>query len=100
MIFPEGTRSTDNEIRLFKRGAFQLAIQANVPILPVIIDGTGGILPKHGLIFGRGDHIKIRVLDPVSPESFHTDNPDELAAKFNINMTGELKKMRMNNLSF
>ena len=49
MIFPEGTRSLDREIGFFKRGAFQLAIQANVPILPVLIDGTGGILPKHGL---------------------------------------------------
>ena len=57
MIFPEGTRSADNEIGFFKRGAFQLALQANVPILPVLIDGTGDILPKHGLIFGSGHHI-------------------------------------------
>ena len=40
MIFPEGTRSADGEIGFFKRGAFQLAIQDDVPILPVVIDGT------------------------------------------------------------
>jgi len=82
MIFPEGTRSKDGEVGFFKRGAFQLAIQAGVPILPIVIDGTGGILPKHGLVFGTGHDIKMKVLDPVHPESFGTDNPDELALKF------------------
>ena len=61
MIFPEGTRSPDNQIGFFKKGAFQLAISAKVPILPVLIDGTGEILPKHGLIF-KGRH-KIRIKD-------------------------------------
>jgi len=82
MIFPEGTRSRDGEIGFFKRGAFQLALQAGVPILPIVIDGTGGILPKHGLVFGTGHDVKIKVLDPMHPESFGTENPDELALKF------------------
>ena len=79
MIFPEGTRSLDTEIKFFKRGAFQLALQADVPILPVLIDGTGGILPKHGLIFEGGHPPRIRVLDPVLPSSFNTTEPDVLA---------------------
>jgi len=94
MIFPEGTRSTDNEIGFFKRGAFQLAIQANVTILPVLIDGTGGILPKHGLIFGTGHHITIKVLDPVTPDKFNTSNVDELALRFSEMMSSELKELR------
>lgn len=94
MIFPEGTRSTDNEIGFFKRGAFQLAIQANTPILPVLIDGTGGILPKHGLIFGSGHHIRIKVLDQVNPEDFGTDNPDILAQKLGTIMKSALKELR------
>jgi 1-acyl-sn-glycerol-3-phosphate acyltransferase len=98
MIFPEGTRSLNKEISFFKRGAFRLAIQAEVPILPVLIDGTGGILPKHGLIFGSGHKITIRVLDPVISSSFETDNPDELAIKLRLLMTGELKKLRANNV--
>ena len=81
MIFPEGTRSLNSEIGFFKRGAFQLALQADVPILPVLIDGTGGILPKHGLIFGSGHHIRIKVLDPINPATFDTDNPEILALK-------------------
>ena len=94
MIFPEGTRSNNNEIGFFKRGAFQLAIQANTPILPVLIDGTGGILPKHGLIFGSGHHIRIKVLDQVNPEDFGTDNPEILALKFGTLMKSALKELR------
>ncbi len=94
MIFPEGTRSSDSEIGFFKRGAFQLALQADVPILPVLIDGTGGILPKNGLIFGGKNKILIRVLDPVLPTAFKTDNPDELAQHFNSMMKSELQILR------
>jgi 1-acyl-sn-glycerol-3-phosphate acyltransferase len=94
MIFPEGTRSLDNEIGFFKRGAFQLALQANLPLLPVLIDGTGGILPKHGLIFGSGHEIRIKVLDPVYPDSFGTDNPENLALKLSSLMTSELRALR------
>ena len=94
MIFPEGTRSLDNEIGFFKRGAFQLAIQANVPILPVLIDGTGGILPKHGLIFTSGHSISIRVLDPILPSSFDTSSPDILAQKLNSLMVTKIDELR------
>lgn len=99
MIFPEGTRSLNQEIGFFKRGAFQLAIQAEVPILPILIDGTGGILPKHGLIFGSGHHITIRVLDPVQPASFDTADPEVLAMKMNLLMSGNLKELRNSNLA-
>jgi 1-acyl-sn-glycerol-3-phosphate acyltransferase len=94
MIFPEGTRTVNNEIGFFKRGAFQLALQANVPLLPVLVDGTGGILPKHGLIFGSGHEIRIKVLDPVYPDSFGTDTPEGLALKLSSFMTSELKELR------
>jgi len=97
MMFPEGTRSTDNEIGFFKMGAFTMALTADVPILPIVIDGTGGILPKHGWVMGNGRHIKMRVLDPVPPSMFGTDKPEELADKFRELMTSELKKLRNKN---
>jgi 1-acyl-sn-glycerol-3-phosphate acyltransferase len=93
MIFPEGTRSLNNKLGFFKRGAFQLAMQADVHLLPVLIDGTGGILPKHGMIFGSGHQIKIRVLDPVKPAAFGTDNPESLALKLSTFMALELDKL-------
>jgi len=94
MLFPEGTRSPDRDIKFFKRGAFQLAIAAKKPLLPVLIDGTGDVLPKHGLIF-RGFHkITIRVLDPVDPADFGTPDCDELAMRFQVMMSEELKRLR------
>lgn len=94
MIFPEGTRSVNGDIGFFKRGAFLLAMQAGVPVLPILIDGTSEILPKHGLKFRSGYKVHIRVLDPVFPAEFATDNPDLLAAEFCGMMKSELSKMR------
>jgi len=74
--------------------SFQLALQANVSILPVLIDGTRGILPKHGMIFGSGHHIRIKVLDPIDPKDFGTDNPENLALKLSSLMTTALKELR------
>ena len=94
MIFQEGTRSVNNEIGFYKRGAFQLALQADVPLLPVLIDGTGGILPKHGFIFSSGHQVRIRVLDPIDPITFRKDAPETLALKISTYMTSELKDFR------
>lgn len=94
MMFPEGTRSVDGEIGFFKRGAFQLAINAHVPILPIVLDGSGGILPKHGLVFTTGHKIGIKVFDPVLPESFNTEDPDILSLGFSNFMIEALKEFR------
>jgi 1-acyl-sn-glycerol-3-phosphate acyltransferase len=94
MIFPEGTRSLDGEIGFFRRGAFQLAIEAGVPLVPVLIDGTAEILPKHGFRFRSGYHVNIRVLDPVFPADFGTENPDLLASAMSDLMKSELSTIR------
>jgi len=94
MMFPEGTRSVDREIGFFKRGAFQLAISAQVPILPIVLDGSGDVLPKHGFIFTTGHKIRIKVFDPVLPESFNTGDPDLLSRNMSNFMTEALKELR------
>ena len=94
MIFPEGTRSADNEIAPFKLGAFQLALMTDKSILPVVVDGTGNVLPKHGMVFSRRQTLKIKVLDPVHPGSFGTADPEKLAARFRDLLAAELSNMR------
>jgi 1-acyl-sn-glycerol-3-phosphate acyltransferase len=64
MIFPEGTRSPTAELLPFKDGAFRLAIDAGVPILPLALHGTGNALPKHDWRFGRSTAV-VEVLPPV-----------------------------------
>ncbi len=64
MIFPEGTRSATAELLPFKDGAFRLALDAGVPILPLALHGTGPALRKHDWRFGRSTAI-VEVLEPV-----------------------------------
>jgi len=64
MIFPEGTRSTTADLLPFKDGAFRLAVDAGVPILPLVVHGTSTALPKHDWRFGRSTAV-VRVLEPV-----------------------------------
>src|SRR3954468_3178237 len=64
MIFPEGTRSRTAELLPFKDGAFRLAIEAGVPILPLAVSGTRTALPKHDWRFGRSV-AEVQILDPV-----------------------------------
>lgn len=47
LFFPEGTRSSDATLRPFKMGAFRLAHELSLPILPITIHGSGRILPPH-----------------------------------------------------
>ena len=68
-----------------------------MPILPVLIDGTGGILPKHGLIFGTGHKIRIRVLDPIFPDSFCSDTPEALALKISSFMRSGFDELKAEN---
>ncbi len=73
MMFPEGTRSPDAEVRAFKDGAFRMAIEANCPLYPIVLTGTADTLPKHGLLIEPRAHCRVRVLDPLDPAEFDGD---------------------------
>ncbi len=95
VIFPEGTRSLTGAIGKFKTGAFQIAIKTDKPLLPVLIDGTGEIMPKKGgVIFRNRRVVRIRVLDPISPGQFGTGNPEELAERVHALMVNAMDKLR------
>jgi 1-acyl-sn-glycerol-3-phosphate acyltransferase len=95
MMFPEGTRSSHGEPGMFKPGSFQLALDSGRPILPVILDGTGSVLPKKGHHFSGGHHLRLKVLDPVYPGSFGSDDPEVLAIRFRDVMVKELDMLRV-----
>ena len=94
VIFPEGTRSLTGVIGKFKPGAFQIAVKTDKPLLPVLIDGTGDILPKKGFIFGNRSVVRIRVLDPIFPGNFKTGDPEELAAMVHAQMVSAMEQLR------
>ena len=80
MIFPEGTRSRTAELLPFKDGAFRLAIEAGVPILPLAVSGTRTALPKHGWRFGRSA-AEVRVLEPIETDGLTLDDVPSLKAR-------------------
>lgn len=76
MIFPEGTRSKNGDLGAFKDGAFSTAIEAGVPILPLVVHGTRTALRKHDWRLGRSEAV-VRVLEPVPTDGL---GPDDVAA--------------------
>lgn len=63
MIFPEGTRSRTDAMLPFKDGAFRLAIEAGVPVLPIALTGTRNAIAKHDWRIGP-THAIVEILDP------------------------------------
>lgn len=92
-IFPEGTRSKDGEIHRFRSGAFALAKDAGVDILPVLLDGTKTFVKKN-MMFNWGNRIKLRVLPPVPAEEVASLEIHELMERVHGNMCAALDEMK------
>lgn len=73
LLFPEGTRSPDGQVKNFKDGAFRLAVSKKVPIIPITIAGTEKMLPKHSLVFREMANCEVHVMEPVDPTPYGDD---------------------------
>lgn len=71
VVYPEGTRSEDGEVRPFRKGAFHLAAAAGLPVVPFFVSGTRELLPKGALAFRRtaGIRVDIGAALPVPQDS-------------------------------
>lgn len=92
-MFPEGTRSKDGEIHRFKAGAFALAKEAGVDILPVVMEGTDTVI-KPNFLFNWRHRLKIRVLPPVSAGHIAVTDQKELADEVRAGMVAALNDLR------
>ncbi len=77
IIFPEGTRSRDGNIRQFKKGGFVLAVDAGVPVVPVIIHGTWPIMQKDSLRIRPGN-VVLEIGEPIEASNYSRRNKDDL----------------------
>lgn len=93
-IFPEGTRSKTGEIQRFKGGAFALAKEAGVEILPVVLDGTTKIFKPKSIFFNWRNVLTIKVLPPISAEHVAETDSSVLAQEVQSLMTDALAEIR------
>jgi 1-acyl-sn-glycerol-3-phosphate acyltransferase len=90
-IFPEGTRNIAKEGLLpFKRGAFHIAIQAKVPIVPVVSSSLLPIIDRKKKYINSGV-VKIVVLPPIQTEGYTEAQIDELSNKVRNQMLEALR---------
>lgn len=76
LVFPEGTRGTGTDFLPFKNGAFRIAIDTGLPLLPVVIEGTDRVSKPGSKLFYPG-RASIRVLDPIDTAGM--TNEDDLS---------------------
>ncbi len=80
IFFPEGTRSFDGVVMDFKKGAFKMALDLNLPILPVSIIGTKEVLPNRTLDIFPGK-VSMKIQEPIPVEGYSDENVEELINK-------------------
>jgi 1-acyl-sn-glycerol-3-phosphate acyltransferase len=96
MMFPEGTRSRTGRMLPFKHGAFVLALQAKVPVVPIVVDGSFEAIPPDWVLRQRGIvHVRVRVGEPIEPDGFDEPNAFAEAVRAKMELTQrELWKLR------
>lgn len=91
VIFPEGTRSKDGKLGIFKAGSMKLATKAKVAIVPVAIIGTYDMMkPKSPWIYSNS--IELRILDPIYTENLKKDEEKLLHQQVRKQIQEEIEK--------
>lgn len=94
MFFPEGTRSRDGRMKKFSLGAFELAIRDNIPVLPMVIDGTQECLPKKTWVFTRDVYVNLKVLEPIATDEFTKEDSLDLMEQTRGKIADQLMEWR------
>jgi len=95
IIFPEGTRSQDGNLKSFKNGGFVLAVDSGVPIIPIIIHGTWQIMSKNQLRIKPG-RVFLEIQKPVESSNFSRKTKNDLLEKVRQIISDGLEEERKN----
>lgn len=79
VVFPEGSRTYTGRMERFKKGAFQLSEELQLPIVPITIDGAFEVLPRtKGFSFVRRHSLRLVIHAPIAPPSQEQNNMKEV----------------------
>ena len=74
-VFPEGSRSYTGHMGVFKKGAFMLADELQLPVVPLTINGSFNIMPRtRDMKFARWHRLTLTIHDPIYPVGKGPDN--------------------------
>ena len=76
ILAPEGTRTVSPTLAPFKKGAFHLAMQAGVPMVPIVIHNAGDVAPKGDFVF-RSTTVQVDVLPPVDTSAWRIETLED-----------------------
>jgi 1-acyl-sn-glycerol-3-phosphate acyltransferase len=93
-VFPEGTRSHEGTIQPFKEGAFIIAKDNGVPLLPIVLEGTGKVLPKKSFWLKASQTFTVRVLDEIPASIVSKMEIPELMHLCQVSMIHALNDIR------
>ena len=97
IIFPEGTRSQNQNIQSFKKGGFVLAIDSGVPIIPVIIHGTWSIMQKKQILVRPGN-VVLEIKKPINTLDYTRETKDDLMEKVRNIVMESCEKSKKNEI--
>jgi 1-acyl-sn-glycerol-3-phosphate acyltransferase len=80
VVYPEGTRSKDGRLLPFKKGAFMMAIDAGVPVVPISVSGATRIMPK-GQVKIFPSTVRLTIHQPIDTKGYNKENIAELMKK-------------------
>lgn len=90
-LFPEGTRTRNGQIGRFKRGAFTIARDLHLPIVPITINGAFNALPK-GLNYITPGSIEMIIHSPIDTTNLNDENLNEMIDQIKNIVESALKK--------
>ena len=91
VIFPEGTRSYDYTLGKFKKGAFHMAMEAGVPLIPIILKNAHDVMPRGKNVFNP-TLVEVIVLPPIHTHDWTKSNLDKKVTEVRNLFLKELKQ--------
>ena len=92
LVFPEGTRSNDGNLLPFRPGPFSMAIEAQVPVVPITVHGSRQLMPK-GRNWIRPGEVTLQFHKPIPTKSLTAQDRGDLMARTRAAMEQALEKL-------